>query len=500
MASPTEKHIAHDVDSPEQSVAEPTGTLELPNSWKYKRLRLFGFTLPWYASPPIQLLIVSFVCFMCPGMFNAINGMGGGGQLDATANNRANTALYSCFAVVGFFAGTFTNKLGIRTALSFGGFGYSVYVASYLCYNHTANLGFTTFAGALLGVCAGLLWCAQGAIMMSYPPEESKGRYISWFWMIFNLGAVIGSLIPLGQNIHVKTAGTVSDGTYVGFLVLTLIGAGLSWTLVDAKAVIRHDGSRIIVMKHPSWKSELWGLWETFQTDPYIIALFPMFLASNWFYAYHFTEINAAYFNVRTRALNGVVYYMMQIVGAYVFGFALDFQGVRRTMRAKIAWGVLFALIMAIWGGGYAFQKTYDRAWSAVESNHKDWTSPGYGGPFVLYMFYGFSDAAWQTCVYWYMGSLTNNGRKLANFAGFYKGIQSAGSAITWRLDDIKTPYMTMFASTWGLLAGSLIIALPVILWKVEDTVPIDKDLAFTDETLEEVAAKPVVTAEGEKV
>jgi MFS family permease len=44
-------------------------------------------------------------------------------------------------------------------------------------------------------VCAGLLWCAQGAIMMSYPPEESKGRYISWFWMIFNLGAVIGSLV-----------------------------------------------------------------------------------------------------------------------------------------------------------------------------------------------------------------------------------------------------------------------------------------------------------------
>ncbi|KAF2738179.1 MFS general substrate transporter [Polyplosphaeria fusca] len=497
MAEPTEKHkhVSHEVDSPEHSVAGPTDTLELPNSWKYKRLRLFGYTFPWYASPPIQLLIVSMACFMCPGMFNAINGMGGAGQLNPKASNNANTALYSCFAVVGFFAGTFTNKLGIRTALSFGGFGYSVYIASFLCYNHTQNLGFTTFAGALLGVCAGLLWCAQGAIMMSYPPEESKGRYISWFWMIFNLGAVLGSLIPLGQNINNKGAGSVNDGTYVGFLVLTLIGAALSWTLVDAKAVIRDDGSKIIVMKHPSWKSEIIGLWEVFQTDPYIIALFPMFLASNWFYAYHFTEINAAYYNVRTRALNGVVYYLMQIVGAYVFGFALDYQGVRRTMRAKIAWGALFVLIMAIWGGGYAFQKTYDRAWSAVLTNHKDWTDDGFGGPFVLYMFYGFSDAAWQTCVYWYMGALTNNSRKLANFAGFYKGIQSAGSAITWRLDDIGTPYMTMFASTWGLLAGSLLVALPVILWKVEDTVSLEKDLAFTDETADDVIAKAVVPA-----
>lgn len=86
------------------------------------------------------------------------------------------------------------------------------------------------------------------------------------------------------------------------------------------------------------------------------------------------------------------------------------------------------------------------------------------------------------------MGSLTNNGRKLANFAGFYKGIQSAGAAIIWRLDDLKVPYMNLFASCWALLAGSLLIALPVIIYKVRDTVPIEDDLKFSDETFEEVA------------
>jgi len=489
--------------SPEHSLQEPAAVLELPNSWKYRRLTLFGYKFPWYASPPVQLVIIAMVCFMCPGMYNALNGMGGGGQMDPTANNRANTAVYSTFAVVGFFAGTFTNKLGIRTALSFGGMGYSVYVASFLVWNHKHNLGFTTFAGALLGVCAGLLWCAQGAIMMSYPPEESKGRYISWFWMIFNLGAVIGSLIPLGQNIHTKSNGNVTDGTYVGFLILTLIGAALAWTLVDAKSVIRHDGSKVIIMKHPTWKTEILGLWETFFTDPYILALFPMFFASNWFYNYHFTEINGAYFTVRTKALNGVVYYLMQIVGAYVFGYALDSKSFRRTTRAKAAWVALFALVMIVWGCGYKFQTTYDRAWAedpANKDNKKDWTSKGFAGPFVLYMFYGFTDAAWQTTVYWFMGSLTNNGRKLANFAGFYKGIQSAGAAVTWKLDDNKISFMSMFASNWGLLAGSLIVALPVILWKVEDTVPLEKDIAFTDETVEEVAPRTIVAAPSEQV
>jgi len=130
-------------------------------------------------------------------MFNALNGLGGAGQLnkDTHASDAANSALYATFAVVGFFAGTVTNTLGIRVALSFGGLGYCVYVSSYLCYNHTHDLGYVVFAGCLLGCCAGILWSAQGAIMMSYPPERLKGRFISWFWIIFNMGAVIGSLV-----------------------------------------------------------------------------------------------------------------------------------------------------------------------------------------------------------------------------------------------------------------------------------------------------------------
>ena len=86
------------------------------------------------------------------------------------------------------------------------------------------------------------------------------------------------------------------------------------------------------------------------------------------------------------------------------------------------------------------------------------------------------------------MGAITNNGRKLANFAGFYKGIQSAGAAIMWRLDGLDNPpsYMAMFGSCWGLLAGSLVIALPVMLLKIKDTVTVEEDLKFSDETIED--------------
>jgi hypothetical protein len=86
------------------------------------------------------------------------------------------------------------------------------------------------------------------------------------------------------------------------------------------------------------------------------------------------------------------------------------------------------------------------------------------------------------------MGSLTNNGRKLANFAGFYKSIQSAGGAIAPAIDNTEGSYMTNLAACWGLLAGSLVVAAPVIFMKVRDTTPLEEDLKFSDETFAEVA------------
>ncbi|WEW59043.1 hypothetical protein PRK78_004511 [Emydomyces testavorans] len=467
-------------------------------AWMYKSPQIGPFILPWYASPVSQLLIVSFVCFLCPGMFNAVNGLGGGGQLDPHDVNKANTALYSTFAVVGFFAGSIANRLGLRTTLFFGGFGYFLYVASILSYNHNKNVGFLIFAGALLGVCAGCLWTAQGAVMMSYPEEQSKGKFISWFWIIFNLGGVIGSLVPLGQNIHSK-ANAVNDGTYIAFMVLMFLGFVLAFTLVNPKLVRRVDGSHVIIMKNPSWKSELIGLWEVLLGDAYIILFFPMFLASNWFTTYQFNAVNLAKFNIRTRALNNVLYWVFQMVGAFVFGYLLDMRAVRRTTRARGGLVALFALTMAVWGGGWAFQKNYDRKDITTDSHRMDWEDSGYAGPMFLYLFYGFYDAAFQTCCYWFMGSLTNNSRKLANFAGFYKGIQSAGAAITWRLDDLNVSYKSYFGSTWGLLAGSLVVATPVIFLKIKDTVSLEEDIKFSDATVEEVAATHVLEERNEK-
>jgi len=308
-------------------------------------------------------------------------------------------------------------------------------------------------------------------------------------------------LIALGSNINVKTAATVTDGTYIAFIVLMFFGAVLALLLVNASDVIREDGSRIILMKNPSWQSELWGLYETMKFEPFVILLFPMFFTSNWFYVYQQNSMNGAYFNTRTRALNSMLYWLAQIITAIIWGYGLDVNGVRRSVRGKIALVVLFVLTMAIWGGGYDFEKSYTRTTvntakflpdgTAVKTNPdwvpKDWSDSGYVGLMFLYIFYGAFDAAWQATVYWFMGALSNSGRRSANIVGFYKGIQSVGAAVVNNLDSRHLSYRKEFISNWVLLSASLVLAAPLIFTKIKDHVPVEEDLEGTDETIEDV-------------
>ena len=77
----------------------------------YRGRKLGPLRVPWYASPEAQLLMVAFVCFLCPGMFNALGGLGGGGQVDPTTADNTNVILYSIFAFFGFFAGSICTEL-----------------------------------------------------------------------------------------------------------------------------------------------------------------------------------------------------------------------------------------------------------------------------------------------------------------------------------------------------------------------------------------------------
>lgn len=182
-------------------------------------------------------------------------------------------------------------------------------------------------------------------------------------------------------------------------------GAVLALFLCNARDVVRRDGSKVVLMKHPTFLTEFKGLWETLTYEPMVVLLFPMFWSSNWFVTYQGNGVNNAYFATRTKALNNLLYYLAQIIGALGFGYATDIQAFRRGTRAKASLIFIFVITMAIWGGGYAFAKKFDRDDVNKELHpdyeFMDWSTPGYVGPMFLYFFYGMYDAIWQASVYW---------------------------------------------------------------------------------------------------
>jgi hypothetical protein len=265
--------------------------------------------------------------------------------------------------------------------------------------------------------------------MMSYPQEKDKGKFVAIFWALFNCGGILGSLIALGLNLE-NNQGGVSTGTYIAFVVIMLVGVVFSLSLANPDQVVRADGSRVVLSKAAHWTTELKGVvnvWREWR----MLALIPAFLASNWFYAYQF-RINSVYFDPSTRALNDLMYWAMQVLGSAMVGFLLDYKGLSRRARGLLTLVILFCVINAIWAGGFAFQMTFDVGYN--DPIH--WTSKKFGGPFVLYIFYGFADSVYQTYLYWLMGAMSNDPALLARYAGFYKAMQSAGAAAAFGVDS----------------------------------------------------------------
>ncbi|CAA0813084.1 UNC93-like protein 2 [Striga hermonthica] len=390
-------------------------------------------------SPLVQVILIGLVCFCCPGMYSALVGMGGGGQVDPTAANNANTALYAAFAVFGVLGGGIYNILGPRLTLLCACPTYPLYAASFLYYNHRHRQEFSIVAGALLGVGAGLLWATQGAIMTSYPARGKKGIHISIFWSIFTMGGVIGGLIPFTLNFHRNEALSVNDGTYIGFVVFMSIGTLLSLSILHPGRVVRDDGSHCTRIEYSSVRIEAREILKLF-LDWKMLLMVPAFWASNFFYSYQFTNVNGVLFNLRTRGLNNVLYWGAQMIGSVCIGFVMDFSFRSRRARGLFGVGLVAILGTAVWGGGLVEQLDYSRV--DLPDRRLDFMDGGsYAGPFVLYFSYGLLDAMFQSMVYWVVGALADDTEILSRYNGLFKGVQSAGAAVSWQLvkdDEIE--------------------------------------------------------------
>ncbi|KAF9921767.1 hypothetical protein FBU30_008182 [Linnemannia zychae] len=435
-------------------------------------------------------------------MFNALQGTGSYGlrAKDSDVGNHASTALSCVFAISSLFAGALFNIFGHRLLLIVGGLTYCLYVGSFLAYHFISSIAFVVIASCLLGVGAGWLWCAQGAIMMGYPEEGEKGRYFAIFWAIFNCGGVIGNVIPLILQWNDPTAGGASTGAYATYMIIMVVGALLSILLLPTSRVIRRDGSHVARVRYSSPTSELLSVFKLF-LDWRMLCLIPMFFTSNWIYTYQFNAVNAFNFSIRSRAMNSMFYWLAQIFSSIAYGQFLDKREWSRPKRARLGLILLTILLAGTWTGGYFFQRTFgprnnnavfdDEITMDWIKNPKDFNdidlvnnTREYIGPFFLYVGYGVIDSMYQGFSYWLMGALTNDTNQAARFAGFYKFIQNLGGVLApvvqisvlgngpsrgYNAIHAVTRGMGEFIICVGLVALGILGAVPVAFYAVQE-------------------------------
>lgn len=327
------------------------------------------------------------------------------------------------------------------------------------------NGAFVIASGAILGVGASMLWVVQGAIMTTYVAESQKGRAIAVFWIIFNLGGGVGSLASFGLNFRSKS-GTVSDSTYIALMIIMLLGWGLGLFICSPKrirlaqlhaAVEKEKHSlrgttEIVIRTLASWR---------------VACMLPLFFCANVFYSYQQNNVNGMTFNIRSRSLNGALYWIAQMLGGLFIGVILDLPFLSRPVRARVGWAVLLVTGMSIWGGGYAFQKWQDRRLAAGLKQDVDYTQSSIStGPIFLYIFYGMYDALWQGYCYWLIGTESNSTSRAAILVGAYKTFQATGGAMAWRINALHKSPMSQLAMNWGLSMGALAIVIPTV-WTV---------------------------------
>lgn len=291
----------------------------------------------WLSASYSQNIVVGFIAFAGPGMFNALQGLGNAGGSDPSVSSTMNACLYATFAVCGCLGGFFFNLMGPRPLLALGALTYAGYcIGVYLWGQVDESLAwFAILMSALLGVGAGWLWTAQGAIMMSYPTESEKGHFVSTFWIIFNLGGFMGGLITLGTEYNSSGSHSLNAASYFVFTGIMVLGSILALFLVVRPHQVQRSNKKVVQFEVSSdiW-AELRSVGALF-CDRNMLILTPLIVFSNWMYTYEFGAINGTLFNARTRGLNSALFWATQMGGSYLLcNFILDSKRCSRRGRA----------------------------------------------------------------------------------------------------------------------------------------------------------------------
>lgn len=188
--------------------------------------------------------------------------------------------------------------------------------------------------------------------------------------------------------------------------------------------------------------------------------------------------MNGFLFSIRTRGFNSAFYWGVQMLAAHVIGALLDWKSWSVRKRGVVSFAFTTVLMVCMWAGciaiQYAFEEGYDKDQPPAVPIDIGESARCAGPMFVLFLG-SFADACLQAFCYWMMGAIARGDTSMcARFAGFYKGVQSAGAAVSWAL-DLHQSYTTQLWIGFGLWILGTILCVPAVT-KLQDEIVVEYD------------------------
>lgn len=274
--------------------------------------------------------------------------------------------------------------------------------------------------------------------------------------MLQNLGASIGGIISLVLNVTRNYRGSVSRATYIVLMTIMCLGGPFALALPAAHQVQRTDGRKVILGRSPNITSEFAIFWKLLK-HPTVLATLPLMLYAQWFLGYQW-QFNFAYFTVRARALNSMLFYLLGFVASFLLGQFLDWQRFTRKTRARVGCLIVFFSVGISWIIGQAVQVRYAKTLPTL-----DWADEGFGLGCFVFVLWGVSDPLVTTYKYWVFGTLTNNVNEAAYVAALINSVGSVGSTLGFVIGKMKFSLVGACAINLTLF----FLSMPGLFWVV---------------------------------
>jgi MFS family permease len=386
----------------------------------------------WYRSTMFNISVVAVCAFVAPGLWAAMNGLGGAGSADPYYVNAANSVIFCLQVLVCIFGSSLIANIGLKWSFVLGMVGFPIYAASIYCNVKYNNTWYIMLACVIDGVSSGIFWLTEGAIVLSYPEKHRRGRYLAYWLASRIVGQMVGGFVTVGVNAGNNKKGHISVQTYLVFISLQVLGPFVAALLSPPDKVQRSDRSPVVVNLPKGLRTELRAMWKLLGRRE-ILLLLPMIFQSVFSEAF-FSTYNATYFTVRARALASLVASTCVIIANFSLGFFLDWRKPTLNTRAIVAFALIYALELSLYI--YAMIVTKDYESRAVRPVY-DWVDEGFGRGVCVYilMLVGFN--LMYDYLYWLIGTVNRDGGDIIRLSAVIRGVESCGQAISYGINSI---------------------------------------------------------------